>query len=288
VSYSISHLSLCLHGLSLVRSGRYLVPPNMSCDVALPATSRIVAPAHATQQWLADALREAVASGLPRVVALGAESALLPAWSPSLITQRVDTLSRVYSGPDERFGPFHDEQRPFSRARICTSPSHNYSEVSMRTGDFFTVHQAEQSRYVYYSGEVERDLPASMLEELRPLEAALIERNPSHASVNLWMGSSPVVSPCHYDAYHNAIAQLSGRKRFVLFPPTASQLLRPFPFLHPSHAQCQSRIDLLDPDEVAASGAVSVDLERGDILYLPPLFYHETLALDNGSIGVNG
>ena len=90
---------------------------------------------------------------------------------------------------------------------------------------------------------------------------------PSRSSVNLWLGRAGGVAPCHYDGYHNAFAQLHGRKRLLVAtpnpnpnpnpsphrhrhpdpnphpnpkqvaPPAASALLRPFPFLHPSHAQ---------------------------------------------------
>lgn len=51
-----------------------------------------------------------------------------------------------------------------------------------------------------------------------------------------------MVAPCHYDGYHNVYAQLgTARKHFVLVPHTqqSAALLRPFPFVHPSHAQCQ-------------------------------------------------
>lgn len=39
--------------------------------------------------------------------------------------------------------------------------------------------------------------------------------------------------------YHNFFAQLQGRKAFKLFPPSAWRQLHVYPFLHPSHAQCQ-------------------------------------------------
>lgn len=128
-----------------------------------------------------------------------------------------------------------------------------------------------------------------MQDELRPLEAALIARNPSFSSVNLWLGADPVVAPCHYDGYHNAVAQLSGRKRFMLAPPSAGPLLRTFPFLHPSHAQCQTALEDVDQSSLRSAGGLSVVLERGNVLYLPPLWFHETRALDSGgAVGVNG
>ena len=75
------------------------------------------------------------------------------------------------------------------------------------------------------------------------------------------------------------MAQLSGSKRFLLAPPSAWPLVRVFPFLHPSHAQCQRDLDALDGAELAAAGGQSAILSRGDVLYLPPLYFHETLAL---------
>lgn len=83
--------------------------------------------------------------------------------------------------------------------------------------------------------------------------------------------------------------QLSGRKRWLLAPPSAWPWLRAFPFLHPCHAQCQARLDQLGAADLAAAGVRSVELERGDVLYLPPLWFHETEALsERGAVGVNG
>ena len=31
----------------------------------------------------------------------------------------------------------------------------------------------------------------------------LISFDPSHVSLNLWMGQKGVVTPCHFDGYHN-------------------------------------------------------------------------------------
>ena len=123
----------------------------------------------------------------------------------------------------------------------------------------------------------------------------------------MWLGRRGASAPCHYDGYHNAFSQLHGRKRFVLLPPSATALLRPFPFLHPSHAQCQAELPVLDPAELAAAGALEADrymlaiivtpvtslrpshpagaleavLQPGDVLYLPPLWFHETEVRDD-------
>ena len=174
----------------------------------------VAAPAGSSSNWLEAALGGAGDAGTPLIIKLGTGSALVPRWTPAMLSDQVAALTRVYVGSDARFGPYYDESRPFARAGLTHGPSHNYSEVAMATKDVFYASSSSSaaSSYAYYSGEVERDLPAPLLEALRPLEAALIARRPTYASVNLWLGSKPVVAPCHYDAYHNAMVQLSWRK----------------------------------------------------------------------------
>ena len=66
--------------------------------------------------------------------------------------------------------------------------------------------------------------------------------------------------------------QLYGAKRLTLLPPTASGLLRPFPYLHPSHAQCQQRLSELTDAQLRAAGGMRLEVSPGDLLYLPPMW----------------
>ena len=44
----------------------------------------------------------------------------------------------------------------------------------------------------------------------------------------LWVGSNDAYTPCHYDTYGcNLVAQLSGKKRWLLFPPKDTENLYP-------------------------------------------------------------
>ena len=81
--------------------------------------------------------------------------------------------------------------------------------------------------------------------------------------------------------------RLHGRKRLLVAPPAASALLHPFPFLHPSHAQCQASPAALGPAALAAAGALEIELRPGELLYLPPLWFHEVEALSD-AVSVNG
>lgn len=110
----------------------------------------------------------------------------------------------------------------------------------------------------------------------------------------MWIGQPGVKAHCHFDGYHNFYAKLVGTKRFILYPPGAWNRAYVYPFLHPHSAQSQLP-DPLDPDPekypnaqslLSYPGRLVVTLKAGDLLYLPPLWFHETEAADE-SISVN-
>ena len=225
-SHLTFHFTGALHGIKNMKAESSCTAPT-----PLPAVPRVEL-TDASAEILAKALKSAIAKNLPVVFVLGAASELLPRWTPSFLVRHVPTLHGVYESPSSpRFGPYHDVDRPFGRA-FGLDPLHNYTEdATVSTREFFAAatHEADRQPYRYYSGEVERDLPHALLEELRPLESALIAHGPTRASVNLWLGSSPVVAPCHYDGYHSASAGLDPHRPLFASP----RLLRPRVFLSP-------------------------------------------------------
>lgn len=118
------------------------------------------------------------------------------------------------------------------------------------------------------------------------------------ATFRLWVGSAGTRTPAHHDWSHNFYVLLQGRKRFVLFPPSAASDLYLFPFLHP-HAT-KSQIDVLSSAATArfprfdASLGFDVTVEAGDVLvrfslfadpffsfviqYIPPFWIHDVSA----------
>lgn len=53
---------------------------------------------------------------------------------------------------------------------------------------------------------------------------------------SLWLGGANVTTQLHYDVDHNTHVQLIGRKRWLIFPPSASRLLSMYGFLHPRYS----------------------------------------------------
>lgn len=110
----------------------------------------------------------------------------------------------------------------------------------------------------------------SVVQDLQPLRPLAVTE--TGLQVNLWFGSVGLQTYMHYDASFNAFAQLRGRKRFTLFPPTAA--MYPWPCLHPhiGHSQVDWR-DAHARDRFPkfdSSGAIVVEVGRGDVLMVPP------------------
>ena len=55
------------------------------------------------------------------------------------------------------------------------------------------------------------------------------------------------------------MAQLFGRKQWMLAPPSAWEHLHAYPFLHPGHAQCQTRFTSLSNESLSLAGVTTVD-----------------------------
>jgi hypothetical protein len=105
---------------------------------------------------------------------------------------------------------------------------------------------------------------------------------------NLWFAARGTVSQLHFDLPRNLVAQLHGRKRFILFSPEDSRYLYPHPVL--SSTPHLSRIDPEKPDKafplVAMARGFSCHLDPGDMLFIPPRWWHHARALEV-SIAVN-
>lgn len=135
-----------------------------------------------------------------------------------------------------------------------------------------------------YVGEIDQD----MQDDLWSINFSLIrewqEANllPLVQRLYLFAGLGGTVYHCHYDLQPNLHVQLTGRKRFILFPPEEWANLYPFPVHH--DLDRRSMIDLDAPDSHRfpnwrkAKGMI-VELSPGDALYIPPFWWHHVQSL---------
>jgi hypothetical protein len=113
------------------------------------------------------------------------------------------------------------------------------------------------------------------------------------SNLNLWVGASGHTECLHYDPTDGTLIQLHGSKRVVLFPPSQTANLYPFPFyVHLQHGmRVRSWFSRVYPDRPdfeafpklrhAMDNRYEVVLEQGEVLYIPAGWWHEVTALGN-------
>ncbi|MDB5907848.1 MAG: Pass1-related protein [Massilia sp.] len=109
----------------------------------------------------------------------------------------------------------------------------------------------------------------------------------------IWIGNR-VTTPAHFDQSSNLACVVSGRRRFTLFPPeqVGNLYIGPLDFA-PTPAPI-SMVSFKDPDFVrfpkfrdALAVAQVAQLEPGDAIYIPTLWWHHVESLDALNILVN-
>jgi hypothetical protein len=110
---------------------------------------------------------------------------------------------------------------------------------------------------------------------------------------NLWMGNA-FLTPAHIDELDNLACVVAGRRRFTLFPPGQVGNLYIGPFEHTPAGAPVSLAPLKSPDlarfprmQTALENALVADLEPGDTLFLPAVWWHHVESFDALNILVN-
>lgn len=130
------------------------------------------------------------------------------------------------------------------------------------------------------------NLPGFDAENVMPLLDPSVEPR-------LWIGNAVSVA-AHQDTSENIACVVAGRRRFTIFPPDQDRNLYMGPFeLTPAGTRI-SLVDFDDPDFDAHPGfrealdsAITVDMEPGDALYLPYMWWHHVRSLDRLNLLVN-
>jgi hypothetical protein len=119
----------------------------------------------------------------------------------------------------------------------------------------------------------------------------MFDANPP--TVSIWIGNRTTAAT-HYDISNNIACCMVGRRRFTLFPPDQVANLYPGPLEPTPGGQVVSMVDPNAPDyaryprfaEAEAAGEVA-ELEPGDILFYPALWWHQVEALDAFNAMIN-
>jgi hypothetical protein len=109
----------------------------------------------------------------------------------------------------------------------------------------------------------------------------------------IWVGNRIIV-PAHFDNADNLACVVAGSRRFTLFPPEQVSNLYIGPLDYTPAGAPISMVDMLNPDfaahpkfKAALEHAQLAELEPGDVLYIPTLWWHHVESLSAVNILIN-
>ncbi len=159
--------------------------------------------------------------------------------------------------------------------------------------DRILAHLEDPAPPSFYVGSTDVDLylPGLRAENGLILNDPMFESNPP--MVGIWIGNRTVAAT-HYDMSNNIACVMAGRRRFTLFPPEQIDNLYPGPLELTPGGQVVSMVDLRDPDlkrfprfrDALTAGEVA-EMEPGDLLFYPALWWHNVEALDAFNVMIN-
>jgi len=110
---------------------------------------------------------------------------------------------------------------------------------------------------------------------------------------SIWIGNRTRIA-AHYDAPDNLACVTAGRRRFTLFPPEQLPNLYVGPLDFTPAGQAISLVDFHAPDHdrfpkfrAALEHAQVAEMEPGDALFIPSMWWHHVEALDPFNVLVN-
>lgn len=110
---------------------------------------------------------------------------------------------------------------------------------------------------------------------------------------SIWIGNQSRI-PAHYDLPDNIACVAAGRRRFTLFPPDQLENLYVGPIDQTPAGQPISTVDFHNPDfdrfpkyQQALKAALTADLEPGDAIFIPSMWWHQVEGLDSFNVLMN-
>lgn len=153
------------------------------------------------------------------------------------------------------------------------------------------LHDANAPSIYIGSTDVDRYLPGFRTENDLVLNNSMFQAEPP--MVSAWIGNR-TTALAHHDMSHNIACCLVGRRRFTLFAPEQIDNLYPGPLEPTPGGQVVTTANIYDPDFVrfpklrdALAAAEVAELDRGDILFYPAMWWHQVDALDSFNVMVN-
>jgi Cupin-like domain len=162
----------------------------------------------------------------------------------------------------------------------------NFDTQQMKVDEVLDLIQdsfAEKNPTSYYiaSNVIDTHFPGFRVENDISIPRPVVDYPMEDLRISIWIGNRTTAC-CHYDASDNLACCVVGKRRFTLFPPDQIANLYPGPLTPTPGGQALSMVDFDNPDfekfprfaEAIKHGQIA-DLEAGDALYLPSMWWHQ-------------
>ena len=167
-----------------------------------------------------------------------------------------------------------------------------FDNRAVKTEDGTMLTRATHWAYLSYKhmSELFRSRPADD-PVFSSLNWSVLGINGDGRSSTLWVGTEGAGTQCHCDTYGcNVVAQLHGRKRWTLFPPSDTKCLYPTRVPY-EESSIFSQVHIAQPNLVqhpdfALASPTSVVLEPGQVLFVPRHWWHHVECLED-AVSVN-
>jgi hypothetical protein len=189
----------------------------------------------------------------------------LKRWTPEYLVEKVGNAPvEVQAGRDTN-GAFeldkdrHRGQMPFDRFMA-------------------TIQAAAFGNDLYitaYNDKANRQALAPLDADLGTLDEYLT-RDPGM----MWMGPAGTFTPLHFDLTNNLIVQVVGAKRVIMSPPSQTPKLYNHRHVFSAVHDITDEARLNHYPRARSAQTIEVDLEAGDILFMPIGWWHQVTALD--------
>lgn len=184
--------------------------------------------------------------------------------------------------------------RPGSRGRVFYNDDmsgFNYEPVMTKLDallDGIVKHRDDPDPPAFYMGSTTVDTCLPGFRDENDIEFGEIE-----PLASIWLGNRTRVA-AHFDVPDNIACCAAGRRRFVLFPPDQLANLYPGPLDFNPGGQSISLVDFHAPDfdryprfAQALEHAQVAEMEPGDALFVPSMWWHHVEALEDFNVLIN-
>ncbi len=229
-----------------------------------------LAPAQIERRWRLGSeefFRDYYCAGRPVVI-----TGLMQEW-PALHKWNLEFLSGLYGEKEVEI-----QGRRDSNARYELNKARHQSK--MRFGDFLSwIGSGVTSNDMYLTAYNDSYNSSALNELMRDIPRIPGYLDPlSAGSGFLWIGPKGTITPLHHDLTNNLLAQVVGRKRFVI--ASSAEISRVY-----NHEHCFSAVDMRHLDlhvhpAMADVRLIEFELSPGEAVFLPVGWWHFVESLD--------